>query len=114
VSTDIPQDVLPALMGIADGSLALESVAFDPNLPDPDQSDGRFNTADPNYELMREVVQDALAAPAPAPAAASAPAPPPAPPAAAPGGGAEDEGAGSGTADGPQLSAAPAAVAQSC
>ncbi len=72
VSTDIPQNVLPALVSLADGSLNLESVAFDPNLPDPDQSDGRFNTADPNFELMREVVQEALAAPAPPPSAAAA------------------------------------------
>ncbi len=104
VSTDIPQDVLPALVGIADGSLALESVAFDPNLPDPEQSDGRFNTADPNYELMREVVADALAAPAPA-----TPAPPAASPSAAP-----DDGADAEDPDEPQLSAAPAAVTQSC
>jgi anionic cell wall polymer biosynthesis LytR-Cps2A-Psr (LCP) family protein len=104
VSTDIPQDVLPALVGIADGSLALESVAFDPDLPDPEQSDGRFNTADPNYELMREVVADALAAPAPA-----TPAPPVASPSAAP-----DDGAGADDPDEPQLSAAPAAVTRSC
>jgi LCP family protein required for cell wall assembly len=105
VSTDIPQDVLPALVGLADGSLALESVAFDPNLPDPEQSDGRFNTADPNYELMREVVQDALTAPAPAPA------PPPAAPSAAP---EADGGEGGDAPAEPELSAAPAAVSQSC
>ncbi|MBW0118108.1 LCP family protein [Pseudonocardia abyssalis] len=60
VSTDIPQQALPALLSVADGPIQLESVAFDPNLPDPDQSDGRFNTGDPNFDLMREVVQDAI------------------------------------------------------
>ena len=31
-----------------------------PNLPDPDESDGRFDTGDPDFELMRRVVQDAI------------------------------------------------------
>jgi LCP family protein required for cell wall assembly len=60
VSTDIPQQVLPALVQIADGPLELESVAFDPNLPDPGQDDGRFDTGNPDYDYMREVVQEAL------------------------------------------------------
>lgn len=60
VSTDIPQQALPDLLSIADGPLQLESVAFDPNLPDPDQDDGRFNTGDPDFELMREVVREAI------------------------------------------------------
>ncbi|GAA3223159.1 hypothetical protein GCM10017691_09910 [Pseudonocardia petroleophila] len=60
VSTDIPQQALPALLSVADAPIQLESVAFDPNLPDPDQSDGRFNTGDPNFTLMREIVQDAI------------------------------------------------------
>ncbi len=61
VFTDIPQQVLPALVSIADGPLELESVAFDPNLPDPKQSDGRFDTGNPDFAYMREVVQEALA-----------------------------------------------------
>ena len=60
VSTDIPQQALPALLSVADGPIALESVAFDPNLPDPEQSDGRFNTGDPDFDLMRQVVREAL------------------------------------------------------
>ncbi|MBW0089944.1 LCP family protein, partial [Pseudonocardia sp. KRD-184] len=60
VSTDIPQQALPALLSVADAPIQLESVAFDPNLPDPDQSDGRFNTGDPDFDLMKQVVQDAI------------------------------------------------------
>ncbi|WP_300013653.1 LCP family protein [Pseudonocardia sp.] len=73
VSTDIPQQVLPALVSIADGPLDLESVAFDPNLPDPEQDDGRFDTGNPDYDYMREVVRDALTRdPAAAPPTAAA------------------------------------------
>jgi LCP family protein required for cell wall assembly len=105
VSTDIPEDVIPALVSLADASLALESVAFDPNLPDPEQSDGRFNTADPNYDLMRQVVQDALATPAatPAPTVAAAPTTT----------AAEDDEAAA-TPDEPPLTSGPLPVAQSC
>lgn len=105
VSTDIPEDVIPALVSLADASLALESVAFDPNLPDPEQSDGRFNTADPNYDLMRQVVQDALATPAatPAPTVAAAPTTT----------AAEDDEAAP-TPDEPPLTSGPLPVAQSC
>jgi LCP family protein required for cell wall assembly len=60
VSTDIPQQALPALLSVADAPIQLESVAFDPNLPDPEQSDGRFNTGDPDFDLMKQVVQDAI------------------------------------------------------
>jgi polyisoprenyl-teichoic acid--peptidoglycan teichoic acid transferase len=70
--------VLPALVALAgnEGSLALESVSFDPNLPDPSTDDGHFSTANPNFEYMREVVQDAINGvpkppPAPAPDAPS-------------------------------------------
>ncbi|MHA6780932.1 LCP family protein [Pseudonocardia saturnea] len=73
VSTNIPQQALPALLSIADAPLQLESVAFDPNLPDPDQPDGRFNTGDPDFDLMREVVQAAITRdPAAAPPVAAA------------------------------------------
>jgi len=62
ITTDIPREVLPALVKLAGGSgtLALESVAFDPDLPDPDARDGRFDTFDPNVPYMREVVREAI------------------------------------------------------
>jgi len=65
VSTNIPQDVLPALMTLAGKAKerALESISFDPSLPDPEQRDGRFNTGDPNFALMRQVVRDSIAPP---------------------------------------------------
>ncbi|MCX6467594.1 MAG: LCP family protein, partial [Pseudonocardiales bacterium] len=113
VSTDIPQDVLPALVSLADENLALESVAFDPNLPDPEESDGRFNTADPNYELMREVVQQALATPAAAPSSAAA-APSGAPGTARADEDGDEEGSDASATDEPELTSAPLPVAQSC
>ncbi|HXV94657.1 MAG TPA: LCP family protein [Pseudonocardia sp.] len=76
VSTNIPQRVLPALVALAgdtgSGGIPLESVSFDPNLPDPSEPDGQFNTGRPNFPYMREVVQKAITAPPPPP-------PPPAP-----------------------------------
>jgi polyisoprenyl-teichoic acid--peptidoglycan teichoic acid transferase len=74
VSTNIPKDILPALTALA-GNVSLESVSFDPNLPDPSESDGRFNTGDPNFPLMRQVVRDAINRPPapPAPPAGAAP-----------------------------------------
>jgi polyisoprenyl-teichoic acid--peptidoglycan teichoic acid transferase len=74
VSTNVPQAVLPALVALAGGggSLQLESVSFDPNLPDPSTDSGKFSTANPNFEYMREVVQDAINRPAgPAPVQAT-------------------------------------------
>jgi polyisoprenyl-teichoic acid--peptidoglycan teichoic acid transferase len=69
VSTNIPQAVLPALAALAgDGGVSLESVSFDPSLPDPSEKDGHFSTGDPNFSYMRLVVQDAINRP-PAPAA---------------------------------------------
>jgi LCP family protein required for cell wall assembly len=70
VSTNIPQAVLPALAALAggDGGVSLESVSFDPNLPDPSEDSGRFNTGDPNFPYMREVVEDAINRPPPPPA----------------------------------------------
>jgi polyisoprenyl-teichoic acid--peptidoglycan teichoic acid transferase len=74
VSTNIPQAVLPALAALAgEGGVSLESVSFDPNLPDPSEDDGKFKTGDPNFPYMRQVVQDAI----------NRPPPPPAPPASA-------------------------------
>ncbi|MFC4946007.1 LCP family protein [Pseudonocardia sp. GCM10023141] len=77
VSTNIPQQVLPALVSLAGSeTVTLESIAFTPDLPDPDANDGKFSTLDPNLDLMRKVVQDAInKAPEPAapPATAAAP-----------------------------------------
>ncbi|HEY4420320.1 MAG TPA: hypothetical protein VGN22_12415, partial [Pseudonocardia sp.] len=56
------------------GNLSLESVSFDPNLPDPNEDDGKFNTLWPDFEYMREVVQNSINKPSP-PAATAAPNP---------------------------------------
>ena len=77
VATNIPQEVLGALVALAgDKPLALQSISFDPNLPDPNQPDGRFNTSRVDVSYMREVVQNAFAAPAPAPPPTTTQAPP--------------------------------------
>jgi LCP family protein required for cell wall assembly len=69
VTTNIPQEVLGSLVSLAsDRPVSLQSIAFDPNLPDPNQPDGHFNTSHVDVSYMREVVQNAFAAPAPAPA----------------------------------------------
>jgi polyisoprenyl-teichoic acid--peptidoglycan teichoic acid transferase len=80
IATNIPQEVLPALAGLAGqpGGISLESVSFDPTLPDPEEPSGHFNTGDPNFPYMRQVVQDAINRP-PAPAASAAPTPAPRP-----------------------------------
>jgi LCP family protein required for cell wall assembly len=75
ISTNVPKDVLPALAALAgaEGGVSLESVSFDPNLPDPSEDDGWFKPADPNFPYMRQVVQDAInRPPAPPPPPASA------------------------------------------
>ena len=78
VSTNIPQEVLGALVSLAgDKPLALQSIAFDPSLPDPNQPDGRFNPSRVDVDYMRQVVQNAFAATAPAPAPTPTPTPPP-------------------------------------
>jgi LCP family protein required for cell wall assembly len=65
VSTNIPQQVLPALVKVADGAgtVALESVSFDPNLADPGEADGRFDTARPDVAFMRQVVRETINGP---------------------------------------------------
>jgi LCP family protein required for cell wall assembly len=79
VATNIPQQVLPQLVSLAgNGNLSLESVSFDPNLPDPNEDDGKFNTLWPDFEYMREVVQNSINKPPP-PAASAAPNPSAAP-----------------------------------
>jgi hypothetical protein len=53
--------MLPALVSLAgEREISIESVSFDPNLPDPEESDGRFNTGRPNFPYMRDVVREAL------------------------------------------------------
>jgi LCP family protein required for cell wall assembly len=81
VSTNIPQQVLPALVKVADsvGTVALDSVSFDPNLADPTEPDGRFDTSRPDVTFMRQVVRDTIAGPPPA-AAPTTPAAPTSPP----------------------------------
>jgi LCP family protein required for cell wall assembly len=68
VSTNIPQQVLPALVKVADnaGTVALESVSFDPNLADPGEPDGRFDTARPDFAYMKQVVRNTINGPPPA------------------------------------------------
>lgn len=79
VSTNIPQEVLPTLVTLAGKAKThpLESIAFDPNLRDPEQRDGHFDTGNPNFPLMRQVVRAATgseqAATSPAPTTPSAP-----------------------------------------
>jgi LCP family protein required for cell wall assembly len=64
IRTNIPREVLPALVSLAGGSgFTLESIAFDPNLPDPNTDSGRFNTYDPDVPYMRQVVRDAITRP---------------------------------------------------
>lgn len=77
LSTNIPQSALPALVALAGKARErpLESVSFDPSLPDPGEPDGRFSTARPDFPYMRQVVRNALdpsTAPAPTPARTTA------------------------------------------
>jgi LCP family protein required for cell wall assembly len=112
VSTNIPQAVLPALAALAGNGISLESVSFDPSLPDPSEDNGHFSTGDPNFPYMRRVVQDAI----------NRPPAPPAPPtsAAAPttraGAGADDEDDEDDSRSGSRSanSAAPTSLAESC
>jgi LCP family protein required for cell wall assembly len=79
VATNIPQEVLPQLATLAgEQSVALESVSFDPNLPDPHEQDGKFNSSHVDIDYMRQVVQNAITAPPPttAPAPTSTPSTP--------------------------------------
>ncbi len=69
VTTNIPQEVLGALVSLSgEKPPSLQSVSFDPSLPDPNASDGHFNTSHVDVAYMRQVVQNAFVAPAPAPA----------------------------------------------
>ena len=69
VDTNLPQEVLPALASLASDGFSLQSIAFDPSLPDPNEPDGRFDTGRPDVEYMQQVVRDALNPPAPVAAA---------------------------------------------
>ncbi|TWF75968.1 LytR family transcriptional attenuator [Pseudonocardia hierapolitana] len=108
VSTNIPQAVLPALAALAGNGVSLESVSFDPSLPDPSTDDGHFSTGDPNFSYMREVVQDAV----------NRPPAPPAPPtrAAAPTtrAGRDDDEEDSASEEEQEASATPTSLAESC
>src|SRR5690606_28796902 len=75
VSTNIPHEVLPALAALAGNGISLESVSFDPSLPDPSTRVGHFSTANPNFRYMRQVVQDSINRPPapPAPPTSAAP-----------------------------------------
>jgi LCP family protein required for cell wall assembly len=68
ITTDIPRDVLPALLALVEEHYPprLRTVSFDPNLPDPDQPGDTFRPAHPDLAFMRDVVRQALAAPVPA------------------------------------------------
>jgi LCP family protein required for cell wall assembly len=112
VSTNIPQEVLPALATLAgaEGGIQLESISFDPNLPDPEEDDGHFNTGRPNFPYMRQVVQDTINRPPP---------PPPPPADAAPASGAPSAGGAqpSATPTPPadeKNGAAPTSLAEAC
>ena len=74
VATNIPQEVLGSLVSLAaDKPPTLQSIAFDPTLPDPHQPDRHFDPNRPDVSYMRHVVQDAFTAPEPAPSTTSAP-----------------------------------------
>ncbi len=62
VDTNVPQSVLPALAKLVDKpkGRALESISFDPSLPDPNEPNGYFNTSRPDVDYMREVVRNVL------------------------------------------------------
>jgi polyisoprenyl-teichoic acid--peptidoglycan teichoic acid transferase len=114
VSTNIPQAVLPALAALAgEGGVSLESVSFDPNLPDPSEEDGKFKTGDPNFPYMRQVVQDAINRPPPPPAPPTNAAPTTRPSTDDRRGADDAEGADE-QADADEASAAPESLAQSC
>ncbi|WP_345419558.1 LCP family protein, partial [Pseudonocardia xishanensis] len=64
VDTNLPQAVLPALASLAGEGFSLQSIAFDPSLPDPNEPDGRFDTGRPDVEYMQKVVREAIDPPA--------------------------------------------------
>jgi LCP family protein required for cell wall assembly len=112
VSTNIPQAVLPALAALAgEGGVSLESVSFDPNLPDPSEDDGKFKTGDPNFPYMRQVVRDAISRPPPPPAPPASAAPTSAAPTTRPG---ADDDEREEREEQESSDAAPTSLAQAC
>ena len=81
-------------------------MSFDPDLPDPSADNGRFNTGDPNFRYMRQVVQEAIHRPPPPPAPPASTAPEPA--------AQEDGSAAEETGEDEEATAAPTSLAQSC
>lgn len=60
VSTNVPQEVVGQLVAlVGEHTPTLQSVSFDPNLPDPDTGKG-FDPNRPDYRFMRQVVQQAF------------------------------------------------------
>ena len=114
VYTDMPQQVLPALAVLADEGFHLESVAFDPTLPDPNGPNGTFDTADPDVPYMQEVVQKAIAEPPPPPPPGAAPPAAAAPPPSASSTPSAGNDSSSEAAPPPAASAAPQSVEDSC
>jgi LCP family protein required for cell wall assembly len=118
VATNIPQEVLPGLVGVAANGVNLESISFDPNLPDPEGPDGHFSTAEPNFPYMRQVVQDAINRPPapPAPTAGAAPtgSPAAAPTSAAPQARSSTSAPRAGASDTATTAAAPTSLAETC
>ncbi len=109
VATNIPQEVLPQLAKLAGAqSVALDSVSFDPNLPDPSEKDGKFNTSHVDVDYMRQVVQNAITAPPPAAAPAPTAAPTTTPKAT------KSNSSASASATAAPTSAAPESLAASC
>jgi len=109
VATNIPQEVLPQLVKLAGAqSVALDSVSFDPNLPDPSEKDGRFNTSHVDIDYMHQVVQNAITAPPPAATPAPTAAPTTAPKAT------KSNGSTSASVTAAPTSAAPESLATSC
>ncbi|MEN3301932.1 LCP family protein [Pseudonocardia sp.] len=106
IETNLPQQVLPALVSLAGDGFSLESVSFDPNLPDPNENDGKFDTSRPDVDYMREVVRsaiDGVPLPGSRPSTSAAPSATPAPSASA------------GASAAPQpATAAPESLADSC
>ncbi len=116
VYTDMPQQVLPALAVLADEGFRLESVAFDPTLPDPNGPNGTFDTGKPDVPYMQEVVQKAIAEPPPPPPPGAAPPPAAAPPS-SPAPSSESSSSASPSSEAappPSASAAPQSVQDAC
>lgn len=62
LATNIPQSVLPSMVALAGKTKEhpLQSLTFDPTLPDPGEPDGKFNTSRPDFTYMRQVVQHVI------------------------------------------------------